>query len=225
MEQQGQDLNRIVLRGCAAGKVVFSHQSHNEQFYRFPLAVERLSGNEDVLNVLFSGRLLPPERISVGDRLEVRGSLRTFNNKSGVGAKLVITVLAQEILPTADDHANDLTLAGTICRRGEPRRTPLGREICDFTLAVNRRYGRSDYLPCIAWGSLAQRCASMEVGERLRLEGRLQSRVYTKQLGDRSEERVAFECSAMSLEAETAKEKAFCAAHCEKILANSDRVG
>lgn len=210
MEQQGQDLNRIILRGQAAGTAVFSHGNRDECFYCFPLAVERLSGNEDVLNVQFPGRLLPPEKIAAGERLEVRGSLRTFNNKSGVGAKLVITVLAQEILPTTDDHANELTLAGTICRRGEPRKTPLGREICDFTLAVNRRYGRADYLPCIAWGSLAQRCGSMEVGQRLRLEGRLQSRVYTKQLGDRSEERVAFECSAMSLVKEDARQPEPC---------------
>lgn len=212
MEQQGQDLNRIILRGRVAGEAVFSHAGHDECFYRFPLVVERLSGNEDVLNIQFSRRLLLPERIVVGERLEVRGSLRTFNNRSGVGAKLVITVLAREILPTDDDHANDLTLIGTICRRGEPRKTPLGREICDFTLAVNRRYGRSDYLPCIAWGSMAQRCAAMEVGQRLRLEGRLQSRVYTKQLGDRSEERVAFECSAMSLAEEEAAELAECRA-------------
>lgn len=210
MEQQGQDLNQIILRGRVAGEAVFSHVSHDEYFYRFPLAVERLSGNEDVLNVQFSRRLLSPPEIVAGERLEVRGSLRTFNNKSGVGAKLVITVLAQEITPTTDDHANDLTLLGTICRRGEPRRTPLGREICDFTLAVNRRYGRSDYLPCIAWGSMAQRCATMEVGQRLRLEGRLQSRVYTKQLGDHSEERVAFECSAMSLVEETAEVREPC---------------
>lgn len=204
MGQQGQDLNQIMLRGRVAGRAVFSHAGHDETFYRFPLAVERLSGNEDVLNIQFSRRLLPPEKITVDEHLEVRGSLRTFNNKSGVGAKLVITVLAQEIVPTTDDHANVLTLVGTICRRGEPRRTPLGREICDFTLAVNRRYGRSDYLPCIAWGSMAQRCGAMEVGRRLRLDGRLQSRVYTKQLGNRSEERVAFECSAMSLaDAET----------------------
>lgn len=192
---------------------MFSHESCDERFYCFPLAVERLSGNEDVLNVQFSRRLLPPEQIAVGDALEVRGSLRTFNNKSGVGAKLVITVLAQEILPTADGPANELVLVGTICRRGEPRRTPLGREICDFTLAVNRKYGRSDYLPCIAWGTLAQRCGVMAVGQRLRLEGRLQSRVYTKQLDGRSEERVAFECSAMSLTKEDARRREPCCAY------------
>ncbi len=212
MVQQGQDLNRIILRGCVAGKTQLSHRSHEEGFYRFPLAVERLSGNEDVLNILFSERLLPPKELVEGTRVEVRGSLRTFNNKSGVGAKLVITVLAQEIVPTTDDHINDLKLAGTICRLGGSRRTPLGREICDFTLAVNRRYGRSDYLPCIAWGSMAQRCAAMEVGQRLHLDGRLQSRVYTKQLGDHSEERVAFECSAMSLEAE-ADSRELCSAY------------
>ena len=213
MEYQGQDLNQIILRGRAAGEAVFSHVTHDEAFYLFPLAVERLSGNEDVLNVQFSRRLLAHVEIAEGERLEVRGSLRTFNNKSGIGAKLVITVQAQSIVPTADDHINDLTLVGTICRRGEPRRTPLGREICDFTLAVNRRYGRSDYLPCIAWGSMAQRCAAMDVGQRLRLEGRLQSRVYTKQLGDRSEKRVAFECSAMSLTREVSLSEEPCQVH------------
>ena len=133
------------------------------------------------------------------------GSLRTFNNRSGVGARLVITVLADSVTPTTEPHANPLTLKGTICRRGEVRRTPLGREICDFTLAVNRRYGRSDYLPCIAWGTMAQRCAAMGVGSRLELTGRLQSRTYTKQYPDHAEERVAYECSAMSLEPELAQ--------------------
>ena len=213
MEQQGQDLNQIVLRGRVTGKAVLSHVSHDEPFYLFPLTVERLSGNEDVLNIQFSRRLFPHVEIVEGERLEVRGSLRTFNNKSGIGAKLVITVQAQAITPTEDDHSNDLTLVGTICRRGDPRRTPLGREICDFTLAVNRRYGRSDYLPCIAWGSMAQRCAAMDVGQRLRLDGRLQSRIYTKQLGDHSEERVAFECSAMSLTEETPVGREPCQVH------------
>lgn len=199
MVQQGQDLNRIILRGCVAGKTQLSHRSHEEGFYRFPLAVERLSGNEDVLNILFSERLLPPKELVEGTRVEVRGSLRTFNNKSGVGAKLVITVLAQEIVPTTDDHINDLKLAGTICRLGGSRRTPLGREICDLLLAVNRPYGRADYLPCIAWGSLAAHCGALDVGDRLRLEGRLQSRQYHKLVDGEQVERTAFEVSVMNL--------------------------
>ena len=197
-----KDLNQIILRGTVGGPPAFSHLSHQERFYLFPLSVERLSGNRDVLNIQLPGKLLDKMAPEVGEEVEVRGSLRTFNNRSGVGARLVITVLAEAVTPTGEPHANLLTLRGTICRLGEVRRTPLGREICDFTLAVNRRYGRSDYLPCIAWGSLAQRCAGLGVGSRLTLEGRLQSRGYTKQFPDHAEERVAYECSAMALEPE-----------------------
>lgn len=195
-----KDVNQITLRGRVEAKPTFSHISHQESFYLFPLAVARLSGNWDVLNIQLPGKLLcqrPPEP---GEEVEVTGSLRTFNNRTGTGARLVITVLAESVIPTDEAHANLLNLRGTICRRGEVRRTPLGREICDFTLAVNRRYGRSDYLPCIAWGSVAQRCATLGVGSRLELTGRLQSRGYTKQYPDHAEKRVAYECSVMSLE-------------------------
>lgn len=195
-----KDRNQIVLRGTVEACPAFSHTSHQERFYLFPLAVERLSGNRDVLNIQLPGKLLAQSCLRAGEEVEVEGSLRTFNNRSGVGARLVITVLAETLAPSDQPHTNQLTLTGTICRLGEVRRTPLGREICDFTLAVNRRYGRSDYLPCIAWGSLAQRCAALGVGSRLSMEGRLQSRGYTKQYSDHSEERVAYECSAMSLE-------------------------
>ena len=200
-----KDLNQIILRGTVDSPPAFSHMSHQENFYLFRLSVERLSGNRDVLNVQLPGKLLEQVRVTAGEEVEVRGSLRTFNNRSGIGARLVITVLAESVTPSMEPHANVLTLRGTICRLGEVRRTPLGREICDFTLAVNRRYGRSDYLPCIAWGSLAQRCARLGVGSRLTLEGRLQSRGYTKQLPDHTEERVAYECSAMALEPELAE--------------------
>ena len=200
-----KDLNQIILRGTVETSPAFSHMSHQESFYLFRLSVERLSGNRDVLNVQLPGKLLDQVQVTAGEEVEVRGSLRTFNNRSGIGARLVITVLAETIVSATEPHANVLTLRGTICRLGEVRRTPLGREICDFTLAVNRRYGRSDYLPCIAWGSLAQRCARLGVGSRLTLEGRLQSRGYTKQFSDHCEERVAYECSAMALEPEGAQ--------------------
>ncbi len=194
-----KDLNQILLRGRVAAEPVFSHESHAERFYLFPLAVERLSGNEDVVNVQVPGRLLSGAAPRQDDRLEVSGSLRTFNNRSGVGSRLVITVLAASLTATGEPPLNQLKLRGTICRSAPVRRTPLGREICDFTMAVNRRYGRADYLPCIAWGGLAQRCAELEVGSRALLEGRLQSRAYIKQYPDRSEHRVAFEVSAMEL--------------------------
>ena len=201
--ETAKDWNEILLRGTVAGEAAYSHESHGERFYRFPLSVPRLSGNEDVLNIQFSGRMLEENSIRPGEWVEVQGSVRTFNNRSQEpGSRLVITVLATEIKPSQDGPANRLDLRGTICRRSDVRRTPLGREICDFTLAVNRRYGRSDYLPCIAWGSVAQRCARMEVGSRVTLDGRLQSRNYVKQFPDHSENRVAYEVSAMGMELE-----------------------
>lgn len=207
MNQCGQgDQNQILIRGTVGDAPRLSHCSHDQRFYQFPLCSQRLSGNEDVVNVLVPGRLLQlGNGLTIGEEVEVEGSLRTFNNRSGVGSRLVITILARRIAPTQEEHLNQLRLTGTICRRGCVRRTPLGREICDFTLAVNRKYGHSDYLPCIAWGSMAQKCACLSVGSRIALEGRLQSRGYVKQFPDHSEERVAYEVSAMELETESEK--------------------
>jgi single-stranded DNA-binding protein len=127
--------------------------------------------------------------------------VRSYNNSSGVGSRLVITLFAQQLsrdVCGVDD--NRLSLAGVLCKNPVYRRTPLGREIADLLLAVNRPYGRSDYLPCIAWGALAQRCARMTTGTGLRLQGRLQSRAYTKVIEGGSVKRVAFEVSIMTLE-------------------------
>ena len=132
--------------------------------------------------------------------VEIEGEVRSFNNKSGHGSRLVITLYARSVAPGEGEHANDLVLAGVLCKPPVLRRTPLGRDICDLMLAVNRRYGRADYLPCIAWGALAQRCAGLEVGDGVRIEGRLQSRGYTKVENGISQERTAYEVSVMKLE-------------------------
>lgn len=193
--------NSILLRGRLLAAPVPSHQNHQIQFFLLPLEVCRLSGAADKLDVIASQRLLetlPP--LQAGQRLQIAGEVRTYNNRSGVGRRLVITVYARSILPTElGEDENQLTLAGCLCRPPNLRSTPLGRSICDLTLAVNRAYGRADYLPCIAWGSVAHRCAVLDVGDPLRLEGRLQSRVYTKVLDGRTEERTAFEVSVMRL--------------------------
>jgi len=125
--------------------------------------------------------------------------VRTFNSRAPSGSRLVISTFAREITPQICPHENQLELSGTLCKPPSLRSTPLGRTICDMILAVNRRYGRADYLPCIAWGSLAHLCGEMAVGSSLGLDGRLQSRTYTKNLGDRVEERTAFEVSIMNL--------------------------
>ena len=160
----------------------------------------RLSGAEDVVNLTVSRTLLEECRVALGDRLRAEGEVRSYNNKSGQGSRLVITVYVKKLTHTQEEHGNRLILAGVVCKPPVYRRTPLGREICDVMLAVNRKYGRADYLPCIAWGSLAQRCGGLCVGRGLRLEGRLQSRAYTKVRENGSEQRVAYEISAMGME-------------------------
>ncbi len=192
-----QKENRVILRGTVAGDAVLSHQVHGIDFYRFPLSVPRLSGREDLLNILCPGpaAALP----AAGDYVEVTGQVRSFNNRSGVGSRLVITVLARTVMPGIGEPCNQVTLQGALCKPPVLRQTPLGRDICDLLLAVNRRYRRADYLPCIAWGALALQCGRMETGDPLWLEGRLQSRLYRKTIGETVQERTAFEISIANL--------------------------
>ena len=191
--------NHAVLRGTAAAEPVFSHTNHGVDFFLFPLTVPRLSGAEDRLNVVAPAPLLAGFPLTSGRRVEVAGEVRTFNNRTGPGSRLVITLLARALTETEEPPCNQLTLSGVLCKPPILRRTPLGREICDLMLAVNRRYGRADYLPCIAWGALAQRCAGLAVGDSVTLEGRLQSRLYQKVVEGAVQERTAFEVSVTTL--------------------------
>ena len=190
--------NKIVLRGQAAGQPLPSHQNHGVSYYLVPLRVPRLSGVDDMLNLITSN---PDPALWTADQwMDVEGEVRSYNNRSGQGSKLVITVLVRSARPCAEQAGeNRLTLAGALCRTPVKRRTPLGREICDLLLAVNRPYGRADYLPCIAWGSLAVHCGALEVGDTLRLEGRLQSRQYHKLIDGEQVARTAYEISVMNL--------------------------
>ena len=190
--------NKIVLRGQAAGEPALSHRNHGVDYYVAPLRVPRLSGVDDVLNIVTADP--DPALWAAGQWVSVQGEVRSYNNRSGQGSKLVITVLARSAQPdTVEEGENRLVLSGALCRKPVVRRTPLGREICDILLAVNRPYGRADYLPCIAWGSLAAHCGELDVGNRLRLEGRLQSRQYHKLIDGEQVARTAFEISVMNL--------------------------
>ena len=189
--------NEVLLEGVALETPSLSHENHSTRFYRFPLQVPRLSGQVDTLPILLPESQLP--QVTEGTSLRVHGQLRSFNNRSGVGSRLVVSVFAKTLSQEEGEDENRLELSGTLCKPPVLRSTPLGRTICDMILAINRRYGRADYLPCIAWGSLAYRCGSMAVGDRLSLEGRLQSRIYTKEIDGRLQERTAFEVSVMSL--------------------------
>ena len=191
------NFNRVQLCGTVDSAPALSHVNHGVSFYKFTLAVERLSGLADKLTVIAAQPLLESAAIREGDTVTVRGQLRSFNNRSGQGPRLVISVFVRELTPGGVAPFNQIQLSGVLCKAPSLRRTPLGREICDLILAVNRRYGRADYLPCIAWGAIAQQTARLPVGSRLTVEGRVQSRGYTKTVDGVGQERTAYEVSIM----------------------------
>ncbi|MCL2082543.1 MAG: single-stranded DNA-binding protein [Oscillospiraceae bacterium] len=190
-------MNWILLRGTAAKTVEFSHTSHDTDFYTLWLEVPRLSGRIDTLRTLIGSDVVEKLDVSPGMWIEVQGQLRSFNNKSGSGSRLVVSALAKTVLSGINEPVNRVLLSGTICREPIYRRTPLGREICDIMLAVGRSYNRTDYLPLIAWGKTARECATLGVGSMIYLEGRFQSRQYTKLVEECLEEKTAYEISVL----------------------------
>lgn len=193
------ETNAVTLCGTLAGAPVFSHESRMLRFYRLPLEIERLSGAVDRLNVLVREPQLQLLALSDLPKLRVQGEVRSFNNRSGEGARLVITVLARSIELCDGYDSNLVELRGTLCRPPKLRCTPMGRDICDLLLAVNRHYRRSDYLPCICWGRMALTAARWPVGQKLSLTGRLQSRDYIKLTDSGAISRTAYEISAASI--------------------------
>ena len=187
--------NQVELWGVPESSPVLSHENHGQTFYQFPLLVPRLSGQTDRLPVLLPMSLR--DQVQADAPLRLSGQLRSFNNKSGQGNRLVITVFAQSISPGDEETRNEIQLTGVICKAPVLRRTPLGRNICDIMLAVGRHYGRADYLPVITWGQLALRAGAMQVGDPLALEGRGQSRNHTKLIDGGPPERKAYEGSVM----------------------------
>lgn len=190
--------NHAVLRGILAAAPAFSHMSRGERFFVFPIETRRLSGTADTINVIARQSLLESAEIMEAGRIRVTGELRSFNNKRGEGAKLVITVFAKELALEDGEDINVVELDGTLCKEPNLRVTPMGRSICDLMLAVNRRCGRSDYLPCICWGSRAREAANMHTGDRLAVTGRIQSRPYIKLIDGEPVEKVAYEVSIIA---------------------------
>lgn len=178
----------------------FSHENHGRRFYSFFLEVERLSGAIDRLRILCPEPLLAQTAVDNGGQLAVQGQVRSFNLRTETGRRLMISVFAEQMELCDDPPENRVQLTGVLCKPPVYRRTPLGREICDGMLAVNRPYHRTDYLPCIFWGRTAQQIAELPVGATITLEGRLQSREYVKQLETGAQTRTAYEISALDAE-------------------------
>ncbi len=189
--------NQITLRGTLAAMPTFSHENHGRKFYKFYLEVQRLSGAVDTLPVIADLSVLEQMDLTGGSKLRVEGQIRSHNRSDDTGRHLLIFVFASELHTEEGEPINDLTIAGPICREPNYRQTPLGREICDVMLAVPRAFHRADYLPCILWGRTAQLGAACHTRDWIRIEGRLQSRIYTKYTEDGAYERTAYEISAL----------------------------
>lgn len=199
--------NRIIATGKLEGALELSHEVMNEPFYTGTLAVKRLSGAIDRLPVTIPGKLtalLPEDREQL---LLVSGQVRSYNKVVDGAGRLMVTLFVQSLSETNEnDTLNRVSLTGALCKPPVYRSTPFGREICDMMLAVNRAFGKSDYIPCIAWGRNAQYAARFGVGDRVRLTGRLQSREYQKLLENGEYlMRNAYEVSSFTLEAADAE--------------------
>ena len=196
------ETNEIIISGIVASECTFSHTMFGEDIYSFDVVSKRLSGNEDVIPVHVLSRTIDNNAIIPGKYVEISGCVRTHNDVDG---KLKVYVIAREmiVLEYYDDgpDKNSVFLDGYICKQPVYRMTPLGREIADILLAVNRPHGKSDYIPCICWGRNARFAGKFQVGDHIQLRGRIQSRTYHKKIAeDTVENRTAYEISASSIE-------------------------
>ena len=192
--------NHILLRGSLSAMPQFSHENHGQRFFRFLLEVPRLSGTVDLLPIVAEETVLNSFDLSGGESLTVTGQIRSYNVRAEGKRHLKIFVFARSIVCEDGEPLNEVILEGPICREPNYRQTPLGREICDVMLAVPRAFRRADYLPCILWGRTAREASGYHIRDRILICGRLQSRVYTKLTEEGSEERTAYEISALTAE-------------------------
>lgn len=197
--------NQVTLNGEIVSNFQFNHEVYGEGFYTAMLASERKSGQKDVIPVMVSERLVDVKSDWAGRFVKVSGQFRSYSKHERERNRLVLSVFAREFeefeeTPFSDNYSNHISLNGYICNPPIYRETPLGREIADILLAVNRPYGKSDYIPCIAWGRNARFADGLEAGTRLQIEGRIQSREYQKRIKDGVHEtRTAYEVSVSRL--------------------------
>ena len=195
--------NKIYLEGKVVSDLVLSHEMYGEGFYIFSLEVPRLSDTKDVLSVTISERLLTGMELKIGNEIIVEGQLRSYNKFMDGANRLILTVFARNVEPCYEKskNPNQIFLDGFICKPPVYRTTPFGREIADMLLAVNRAYNKSDYIPTIAWGRNSRFCQTLNVGDNIRIWGRLQSREYQKRISDDEVvKKIAYEVSISKME-------------------------
>ena len=187
--------NNVLIKGKIIKLPTYSHSVMGEGFFEMYVEVKRLSDETDVLPVTISERLI--EGFKLGDEIGISGQFRSYNKLEGEKSKLMLTIFVKELIDANDISAvNQINMVGYICKEPIYRTTPFGREICDVLLAVNRAYNKSDYLPCIAWGRNARFVKNLEVGEKVNIVGRIQSREYQKKIDENIvETKTAYEIS------------------------------
>lgn len=208
--------NRVYVAGRIVSGFRYSHEMYGEKFHMADILVCRSSGFTDTIPFMVSEKLVDVRKEYSGCMVEVSGQFRSYNRHETEKQRLVLSVFVQEIFFPKDEDVdlnyksnNRIVLEGYICKVPVYRRTPKGREIADVILAVNRPYGKSDYIPCIVWGRNAKMATRLEIGTRIKVLGRIQSREYTKMLSEtESEVRVAYEVSVCLLEAEMERQEA-----------------
>ena len=192
--------NKVSIIGKIVSGFTFSHKVFGEGFYMMDVAVKRLSGQDDIIPLMVSERLIDVHKNYIGCTIEALGQFRSYNRHEDVRNRLLLSIFVREVhfMEEFTDYTktNQIFLDGYICKVPIYRKTPLGREIADILLAVNRPYGKSDYIPCISWGRNARYASSLSVGTKVKIWGRIQSREYTKAISETEcEERIAYEVS------------------------------
>lgn len=201
MNYEQMNNNKLQLIGEVVKEPVYTHEVFGEGFYETALSVPRLSQQRDIIPITVSDRLLMRHSVKVGDKLNVVGQFRSYNKVDGAKSRLLLTAFVRDILEEDESaNPNSIEITGFICKPPVYRTTPFKREICDVLIAVNRAYNKSDYIPCIMWGRNARFVQNMQVGEKLIVTGRVQSRTYVKNISpDEAEERVAYEVSVSKI--------------------------
>ena len=203
--------NNITVFGLVAEEPVFNHEAFGEKFFKMMVSVNRVSGTVDTLPVLISERIADMKKLKTGACVMIAGRIRSYNEHIGEKSKLILAIFT-EIIEIYENEVelpfnNDVVLRGFICKEPNYRVTPLGREITDVLIAVNRAYGKSDYIPCIVWGRTAKFVGHLPVGTHIEMTGRFQSRPYAKKISeDEIENRVAYEVSVSKIEVIEEKE-------------------
>lgn len=197
--------NQVTIIGEVVSEFEFSHEVYGEGFYLVDVSVSRLSDSVDYIPLMVSERLIDVTQSYIGETIMVSGQFRSYNRHEEKKNRLILSVFVRELefVDEIEDDvkSNQIFLDGYICKEPIYRKTPLGREIADLLVAVNRSYGKSDYIPCICWGRNARYASSFEVGSHVEVYGRIQSREYIKKIAeDQTEKRVAYEVSVNKIE-------------------------